>query len=314
MAVPVLALNLAPRPSLWRQRHGALGWTALAFGLVVLLGSIGFTWRAYHQADRAGRDAVSLTEEARRASRQEQQIQASLQEMDAAKEQARWKLAERILQERALPWSRLTAELEQCLVPDMRLKGLQRARSSAQQVVLKLKAEARTREAEAAFVEALRATPVFAQVVLEREAERNGGGWDFEITLPAAAVPPPFKVKAINQTPAGQAPAAARTPMVAAKPGRPMAVALPVPPQPVRPIRPNPSPQGGTQPASGRPGSGLAPPPIQPPQPTLRPASQVIPAEVQAPPQTAPPAAAEGEETGRVRRTRTRPPVVRPPQ
>jgi hypothetical protein len=108
------------------------------------------------------------------------------------------------------------------MVPDMRLKGLQRARSNSQQVVMKLKGEARTRQAEAAFVEALRATPVFAQVVLERESERTGGGWDFEISLPTAAVPPPFRVKAIKQGPATPAPVsiAARP---AGLPGRPAA-------------------------------------------------------------------------------------------
>ena len=44
MSVPVLSLNLAPRPSLWRQRHQVLGWSALGCGLLVLVGSIGFTW------------------------------------------------------------------------------------------------------------------------------------------------------------------------------------------------------------------------------------------------------------------------------
>jgi hypothetical protein len=234
MAVPVLNLNLAPRPSLWRQRHHALGWTALAVGALFLAGAIGFTWHAYHQANRAGRAAVSLTEEARRAAQQEFQLQTSLQDMDATREQSRWKLAERILQERSLPWSRLTAELEQCMVPDMRLKGLQRARSNSQQVVMKLKGEARTREAEAAFVEALRATPVFAQVNLERESERTGGGWDFEITLPTTPVPPPFQVKAIKQGPA--APPAPTT--AAARPaGRPAAVPVrTVPPAPAAPL------------------------------------------------------------------------------
>ena len=29
MAVPLLPLNLAPRPSLWRQQHPLLGWAAL---------------------------------------------------------------------------------------------------------------------------------------------------------------------------------------------------------------------------------------------------------------------------------------------
>jgi len=235
MAVPVLHLNLAPRPSLWRQRHFVLGWIALGVGIFILTGAIAFTWRAYHQANRAGRDAVSLTEEAKRAARQEQQIQASLQDMDATREQSRWKLAERILQERSLPWSRLTSELEQCMVPDMRLKGLQRARSNSQQVVMKLKGEARTRPAEAAFVEALRATPVFAQVILERESERTGGGWDFEISLPTATVPPPFKVKAIKLGAAAPVPQStpihktAATPLRAPVPTAGRATAAPAP-------------------------------------------------------------------------------------
>ncbi|WLT33005.1 hypothetical protein [Geothrix sp. PMB-07] len=222
MAVPVLPLNLAPRPSLWRQRHLLIGWVSLAVGGLILIGAGGLTWRAYHQASRAGREAVSLTEEAKRAARQEQQLQTSLQDMDATREQSRWKLAERILLERSLPWSRLTAELEQCMVPDMRLKGLQRTRANSQQVVMKLKVEARTREAESAFIEALRATPVFAQVVLERESERLGGGWDVEITLPTAPVPPPFQVKAIKL-----GPATAASPAKAAPPARPVAVPAP---------------------------------------------------------------------------------------
>jgi hypothetical protein len=247
MAVPVLPLNLAPRPSFWRLRHLILGWIALGAGILFLAGALGFTWRAYHQASRAGRDAVSLTDETKRAARREQQLQATLQDMDATREQSRWKLAERILQERSLPWSRLTAELEQCMVPDMRLKGLQRARSSAQQVVMKLKGEARTRQAEAAFVEALRTAPVFAQVILERESERTGGGWDFEISLPAAAVPPPFQVKAIKLAAASPSPmgVAVRPVAVAARP--PVAVpsrppTAPVPPPAAMPPVPIPAP------------------------------------------------------------------------
>jgi hypothetical protein len=260
MGVPVLHLNLAPRPSLWRQRHALLGWATLGLGGLFLVGAITMTWRAYHQANRAGRDAVSLTEEARRAARQEQQLQTSLQDMDATREQSRWKLAERILQERSLPWSRLTTELEQCMVPDMRLKGIQRARSNAQQVVLKLKGEARTRQAEAEFVEALRTTPVFAQVVLEREAERAGGGWDFEISLPAAAVPPPFRVKPIKQGPA--------TPVKASAPVRPP-VAVPGRTQAAPAVRPQPTPPAPAHPAApvkpGPPGVQARPAPTPPP-------------------------------------------------
>ena len=306
MPVPVLNLNLAPRPSLWRERHQALGWGALALGLAVLLGSLGLTWRAYHMASRAGRDAVSLTEESRRASRQEQQILASLQDMDATREQTRWKVAERILQERGLPWSRLTAELEQCMVADMRLKGIQRSRSNTQQVVLKLKGEARTRDAEAAFVETLRKAPVFAQVILERESERQGGGWDFELSLPAVPVPPPFEVKAVQLAAATAAPQPAAP--AAGRPG-----AVPAPPRAVTlPGRAFPPAVGPTAKAPAaripvtagtvaRPGAA-APPPVAP-------APAPAPAQAQPPPEAQQPAPSD-EETPRSPRIRTRPPRV----
>jgi hypothetical protein len=285
MAVPLLPLNLAPRPSLWRQQHLLLGWVTLGLGTVFLLGTLGFTWRAYHQAGRAGRDAVSLTEETQRAARQEQRIKASLQDMDATREQARWKLAERILQERSLPWSRLTAELEQCMVPDMRLKALQRVRSSGQQVVMKIKGEARTRPAEAAFVDALRTAPVFAQVVLERESERTGGGWDFEISLPAAAIPPPFRLKVMKPVPSAAlparvsvqsppAPTRAQNPPVPTRVRVPEPIASP-PPQatpPQRPdspagIRPRPVPQDGEAGDTRRPNRRVRPNPRDPGDP-----------------------------------------------
>ena len=257
MAVPALQLNLAPRPTLWRQRHRLLGWAALGFGAVFLLGSLGLTWRAYHQAGRAGRDAVSLTEETRRAARSEAQIQASLQGMDATREQARWKLAERILQERSLPWSRVTAELEQCMTPGMRLKALQRTRGNAQQVVMKLKGEAQTRESEAAFVDALRTAPVFSEVILEREAERQGGGWDFELSLPAAAVPPPFEERAVK---AGSAPAPAPAPAPRPAPiTKPLTPSAPVP-APSRLAPPPTTPSAPLTPA-GREGVQLRPAP-----------------------------------------------------
>jgi hypothetical protein len=120
------------------------------------------------------------------------------------------------------------------MVPDMRLKALQRVRSSGQQVVMKIKGEARTRPAEAAFVDALRTAPVFAQVVLERESERTGGGWDFEISLPAAAIPPPFQVKVMKPVPSAALPAraAVQVPTAAAR--------VHVPPPPTRALVPAP--------------------------------------------------------------------------
>jgi hypothetical protein len=270
MAVPILDLNLAPRPSLWRQHHLVLGWTALGLGLMMLLGGLGLTWRAYHQASRAGREAVSLTEEARRAATKEQQIQASLLEMDATREQSRWKLAERILMERALPWSRLTAELEQCMVPDMRLKALQRTRSSGQQVVMKLKGEARTRQAEAAFIEALHDAPIFTQVVLEREAERVGGGWEFELSLPTASVPAPFQtrvLKAIHVAPArpsaAPAPKPAQTMLPAPRPQAAKTPMAPPPSQPAPPLQAGAPESFGTRPAPDNPRPGARSGPAQ---------------------------------------------------
>ena len=247
MAVPVLNLNLAPQPSLWRQQHVLLGWSALVLGSLSLATTLGITWHAYHQAGRAGRDAVSLTEETRQASRQGRDLQITLQAIDATKEQARWKLAEHILLERSLPWSRLMAELERCMVPDMRLRSVQRVRGSAQQVVMKLKGEARTVAAEESFIRTLSQAPVFEQVILERESERKGGGWDFDLTLPVVSVPPPF---------IQDAPGRAITPASSVK--TPVQIAAP---------RPQPSP------AALRPAP--APPPAHvPTPPTLRPPAQ----------------------------------------
>ena len=99
---------------------------------------------------------------------------------------------------------------------------------------MKIKGEARTREAEAAFVDALRGAPVFAQVVLEREAERAGGGWEFEISLPAAPIPPPFQVRVVKSAAPSPLPTRARIPAVA-KPATARGNEKPGPAAPTRP-------------------------------------------------------------------------------
>lgn len=198
MSLPRIDLNLAPRPTLWRQRHVELGWGLLALGVAVLLVAGGLTGKAYWDARSAGREAFLLNEEARKSAKREQQLLTQLAAFDVAKEAPRWRNAERILQERALPLSRLLAELEQCLPDGVRLKGIQRARGR-DRVMMKLKAEAKSREAEVAFIEALQQAPVFASVGLERESERQGAGWDFELSLTAAGTPAPFKTQAHPQ-------------------------------------------------------------------------------------------------------------------
>lgn len=193
MAIPVLKLNLAPPPSLWRRQHALLGWLVLAVGMLSLALVSAFTWRAYQQASRMGREAFLLSKQTQEALTRQGNIQAQLRAINVQKELPRWRLAERILGERSSPWSRLTAELERSLVQDVRIRTLQRNRGSDQQIVVKLKGEARTREAEAAFVESVQKNPFFTQLVLERESERQGGGIEFEYTLPLASTPPPYE-------------------------------------------------------------------------------------------------------------------------
>ena len=60
----------------------------------------------------------------------------SLRQIDTAERLPRYRVAERIFLERALPWSRLTAEMERNLVQDVRLKSFQRIRSGDGSVTL----------------------------------------------------------------------------------------------------------------------------------------------------------------------------------
>lgn len=191
MALPLLKLNLAPAPGYWRRHHEALGWALLAAGALALAAILGLTWRARRQAVLAGREAVARSREARQVQDQERGIQDRLGAIDVQKELPRWKLAERILLERGIPWSRTTAELERSLPQDVRLRSIQRTRSD-QRMELKIKGEARSREAEAALVEGLQKNAFFAQVVLERESESPGGGVEFELALPLAVDPPAY--------------------------------------------------------------------------------------------------------------------------
>lgn len=223
MALHPLDLNLVPAPSLWERHHFRLGWGAVVLGIATFAGALGASAWTYLQARKASVEAHQLNTLARKAAQEQQRLEARLAEVDVGRELPRWRTAERVLEERALPWSRLISELEMDLPEGMRLRSIQRSRSR-EGVSMKLKGEARTRESQEAFVDALRANPVYAQVSLERESERQGGGWEFEMTLLAAPVPPPFKVreapevKSGKEAPAVPAPVPARAEIL---PGRP---------------------------------------------------------------------------------------------
>ena len=197
MAIPVLQLNLVPPPTMWRQNHEALGLAAVLGGVLALALAGGFSIHKYVQASREGRRIVSISSEAKKVAQEQARVVESLRLVDTAERLPRYRLAERIFLERALPWSRLTAELERNLVQDVRIRSLQRLRASDGSVSLKLRGEARSRPAEAKFIEALQGNGMFLQVVLEREAERAGGGIDFDLSLPVSSAPPPFEPLAI---------------------------------------------------------------------------------------------------------------------
>ncbi|MDP2876495.1 MAG: hypothetical protein Q8O00_09955, partial [Holophaga sp.] len=216
-------------------------WSALGLGILALATVGGMTWRAYHLANRVGREAFLLSRQTQDSIARQGSIQNQLKAINVQKELPRWRLAERILGERSSPWSRLTAELERSLVQDMRIRGLQRSRGADQQVIVKLKGEARTRAAEAAFVESVEKNPYFSQIILERENERPGGGIEFEFTMPLAAIPPtyvalptfgPRKIDSPKATASTKAPGAAPIKAVA-KPttasNTPVAAILPKP-------------------------------------------------------------------------------------
>ncbi|HEU4950599.1 MAG TPA: hypothetical protein VFT46_01540 [Holophagaceae bacterium] len=264
MAVPAIKLNLVPEPSLWRERHQVLGWAALALGALVFLGVAGYTAWSYHRASQAGRAAVYADTQTRLAADQERRLLGRLQQIDVDQELPRWRLAERVLSERAAPWSRLTAELEQCLVDGSRLKDIERTRSADQGLLLKVRAEARTHEAEAGLVDRLRQDPVFSQVILERESQQPGGGWEFDLSLPVVPLPPPFVAagpdKGASVPPSARAAKAKKV----AQPAPPAAQAAPARPEPVlKPTIPS---------AAGRGPLGLRPAPegARAPRPVLR--------------------------------------------
>lgn len=268
MAVPVLKLNLAPPSNAWSTHHAAISWSALGLGVLILAGALGLTVQSYRRAASSSQDAARYALEARIASASQNRIMDELRSVDVAKEMPRWRLAERIITERSLPWSRLTAELERSLVQDVRLRSIQRTRGNDRKVQLKLKGEARTRAAEAEFVESLQKNPFFEQVVLERESERQGGGVDFDYTLGAASIPPAYKPlpkhapapKAAAGPAAG--PAAAKGAPAAIIPapatGRPPAV-IPGRPAMPGPTRSNPNAAPPAPPGSVEPGEDQLP-------------------------------------------------------
>ena len=267
MPVPSLKLNLVPPPTPWRQYHQAISWTVLGCGILALLGVLAATGLAYRQAATAGRNAAAFDARSKAAGRKQAAIEAQMQSIDVEKELPRWRLAERILTERSAPWSRLTAELERSLVQDVRIKNIQRTRDNTQKVLLKIKAEARSRAAEDALLESLRKNQFFAGAILEREAESQGGGLDFDFTLPISPTPVPY-APLPKYGPPHAKDTAQTNPKTAVKGGSSTVTkpALRPAPSPVRPVAPLP-----LAPQASRPNQYQAPASAQGPMTPLMP-------------------------------------------
>lgn len=192
MALPLLKLNLVPAPTLWRERHETLGWSGLVLGLLALAGCLTAWGVQAALIKRTGRDSIKYSNQAKEAAKEQLGLSKDLATLDIAREMPRWRLAERIYLERGLPWSRITAELERSLVDGVRTKAISRNRATDGTVELKIRGESRRREDEVDFIENLQENKLFVQVVLEREAERQGGGIDFELRMPLVATPPKY--------------------------------------------------------------------------------------------------------------------------
>ena len=258
MGIPAIKLNLAPPATPWRLHHVAISWTVFAVGTAGLAIAILYTLLAYREADMAGRKAVAITEQARTAQKQQSEVLNDLREIKVDAELPRWRLAERILMERALPWSRITAELERSLVHNVRVKSIQRARGTDQTVQLKLRGESRSQASEAEFIESLQKNFAFAQVILEREAEipNRRGSLEFDYNLQLNTEPPPYALlpkygparkpgQDIEPEPEPPKPETPPAQTQEARPATPQPTEQPVQPQPrpqrdttVRPVRP----------------------------------------------------------------------------
>jgi len=251
MGIPTIKLNLAPPPTMWRLHHAAISWAVLIIGAIGLGFSVLATVKAYKEAEQAGQMTVSIAEQAKMAQMQQNQILLELRDIQVDKEMPRWKLAERILLERALPWSRLTAELERSLVQDVRLKSIQRTRGNDQSVQLKLRGDARSEAAETNFIVSLQENLAFAHVFLERDSEvqNSRGMWEFDYTLQLSATPPTYELLPKYgpvRTPPGQGAAAkAQTSPAAQAPAKTPSAAPPAQQTQTAPRPQNPpTPQG----------------------------------------------------------------------
>ncbi len=173
-----------PKRSKWGRYISLSGVFLLTLVAVIMLGMAARIFSVSYVTSRN-------TEQIQLSLDRMKEIQKQLSSFDLDRETPRWKLAEKLLQEKTIPWSRLLYEIEVALPDGVRLRDIQKTRGVDQQVVLKFHGESTTEEGKVKFIQQLGSSPIFKELILERENQGSQGGWEFEMTLPVKNVIPP---------------------------------------------------------------------------------------------------------------------------
>lgn len=183
MAIPIIKINLAPPNTLWRKHNVLISWLVLVFGGLILSGAFLIAFKASQEARSLKKQAADIAVQDTALTIARVNTISELQDINVAKELKLWQLAERIYAERSLPWSRLEDALEHSLVDDVRLKSVKRNAFSDKKIKIELNGEARSRDSEAAFMEALKSNPLFKQITIEKENNLTEEGIKFTYML-----------------------------------------------------------------------------------------------------------------------------------
>jgi hypothetical protein len=186
MAMQTIKLNLVPHRSFWQMYHFYISWFALVFGGLILIGATISTLKLYNEIARSKKQLGFLAAKGATSDSLETGSLTELQNLDVPKELPMWQFAERVYAERSVTWSRLLEELEHSLVNNVRINSIVRSSFSGQGIKIGIVGEARSREAEVAFIESLKNNKFFEQIIFEKESERQGGGVLFTCTISAA--------------------------------------------------------------------------------------------------------------------------------
>ncbi len=169
----MLRTNLATRP-FYNNRpvQTALG-LAVAVVVVLTLVNVVQYVRLSGTERRLGADAVGAEQEATRLRADAARIRTRLDPKELASVADAAREANGIIDQRAFSWTRLFAQLEATLPPDVRVKAVQ-PRLEKGSFAVAVVAQARRAEDLSDFMDALEATQVFKEVQLVEQSMKDG--------------------------------------------------------------------------------------------------------------------------------------------